>query len=133
MEKVIYYSLITFFIFWADLWTIVLVLWVLPFITIVPAILRLRSIVEHFGLEGSHELNMSRNLHPSWWECFLFVPHNCGYHLDHHLFPSVPFYNLKELHTLLKNIPEYSRSAHQTYGIFSSSESSLMTEITAAN
>ena len=35
------------------------------------------------------------------------MPHNVGLHLDHHIFPSVPFYNLKKLHEILLKDPAY--------------------------
>ena len=31
-----------------------------------------------------------RHLDAAWWEKFLLAPHNVHYHVDHHLYPSVP-------------------------------------------
>ncbi len=43
-------------------------------------------------------------------------------HLPHHLFPLVPHYNLKKLHELLLEIPEYRENATVVRGYFVSPE-----------
>lgn len=130
-QRVAYFGVVAALVTWAGLWVPVLLLWFLPAFTLLTVILRIRSIAEHFGVEGENHLNMSRNTHTRWWERFLFAPHNSGYHLDHHLFPSVPFYNLPRLHKLLNTVPEYARSSHQTTGFVAGSRSSFLQEITA--
>jgi fatty acid desaturase len=42
-----------------------------------------------------------------------FMLCNANYHLEHHLFPSVPWYNLPKLHLLLQ--PEYQRAGASIY------------------
>jgi fatty acid desaturase len=37
---------------------------------------------------------------------------NVNYHLEHHLYPSVPFHRLPELHALLMKRDSYRRAAH---------------------
>jgi len=76
-----------------------LVLWVLPLVTVVQAILRLRAIAEHGATtDFSSPLTAARtNLGPAWLRWALF-PHNVNYHVEHHLYASVPQYNLPELH-----------------------------------
>ena len=39
---------------------------------------------------------------------------NVWYHLDHHLYPSVPFYNLPLLHAKLKELTGFQERAHIT-------------------
>ena len=39
-----------------------------------------------------------------------------GYHLEHHLFPGVPFYNLPKLHLMLMEEEVYQAKAHVTEG-----------------
>lgn len=113
LERLAYYLSITAVAVGSGIWLPVLVLWFLPAFTILPVILRIRSIAEHFGVEGEHDLNMSRNFEGPLWERLLLAPHNVGYHLDHHLYPSVPFYNLKQLHRLLLLNRDYCDNAHQ--------------------
>ena len=76
-----------------------LVLWVLPLVTVVQAILRLRAIAEHGATtDFSSPLTAARtNLAPAWLRWLLF-PHNVNYHIEHHLYASVPQYNLPALH-----------------------------------
>jgi fatty acid desaturase len=76
-----------------------LVLWILPLVTIVQALLRLRAIAEH-GAPGdlSSPLTAARtNVAPAWLEWLLF-PHAVNFHIEHHLYASVPQHNLRELH-----------------------------------
>ena len=76
-----------------------LVLWVLPLVTVVQAILRLRAIAEHGATtDFSSPLTAARtNLGAAWLRWALF-PHNVNYHVEHHLYASVPQYNLPALH-----------------------------------
>ena len=76
-----------------------LVLWVLPLVTVVQAILRLRAIAEHGATtDFSSPLTAARtNMAPGWLEWLVF-PHNVNYHIEHHLYASVPHYNLPALH-----------------------------------
>jgi fatty acid desaturase len=76
-----------------------LVLWVLPLVTVVQAILRLRAIAEHGATtDFSSPLTAARtNVAPAWLEWLIF-PHHVNYHIEHHLYASVPHYNLRELH-----------------------------------
>lgn len=76
-----------------------LVLWVLPLVTVVQAILRLRAIAEHGApTDLASPLTAARtNLGPAWLRWLIF-PHNVNYHIEHHLYASVPQYNLPELH-----------------------------------
>jgi fatty acid desaturase len=76
-----------------------LVLWVLPLVTVVQAILRLRAIAEHGATtDFSSPLTAARtNIGPAWLEWLIF-PHHVNYHIEHHLYASVPHYNLPALH-----------------------------------
>jgi fatty acid desaturase len=76
-----------------------LVLWMLPLVTVVQAILRLRAICEHGATtDFSSPLTAARtNLAPAWLEWLMF-PHHVNYHIEHHLYASVPHYNLPRLH-----------------------------------
>ena len=75
-----------------------LVLWILPLVTVVQAILRLRAIAEHGATtDFSSPLTAARtNLTPAWLEWLIF-PHSVNFHIEHHLYASVPHYNLRAL------------------------------------
>ena len=84
---------------WAGFLLQYLVLWVLPLLTVVQAILRLRAIAEHGATtDFSSPLTAARtNTAPAWLEWLIF-PHHVNYHIEHHLYASVPHYNLPRLH-----------------------------------
>jgi fatty acid desaturase len=84
---------------WAGCLAQYLVLWVLPLVTVVQAILRLRAIAEHGATSDfSSPLTAARtNTGPAWLEWLIF-PHHVNYHIEHHLYASVPHYNLRALH-----------------------------------
>jgi fatty acid desaturase len=76
-----------------------LVLWMLPLFTVVQAILRLRAIAEHGATtDFSSPLTAARtNTGPAWLQWLIF-PHHVNYHIEHHLYASVPHYHLPRLH-----------------------------------
>jgi len=84
---------------WSGVLVQYLVLWVLPLVTVVQAILRLRAIAEHGATtDFSSPLTAARtNVAPAWLEWLIF-PHQVNYHIEHHLYASVPHYNLPALH-----------------------------------
>lgn len=99
--------------------------WLVPLLFVLPALLRLRSVAEHFALPKQHMLNHSRNISVSWLEAFLFAPHHVSMHLDHHLFPYVPWHRLPELHRRLLTNPEYRSRAQNNVGLIFGSQSLL--------
>lgn len=76
-----------------------LVLWLLPMVTIQQPLLRYRAICEHGAPpDTASPLTAARtNFAPRWLHWWMF-PHNVNYHVEHHLYPSIPFYNLPECH-----------------------------------
>ena len=77
----------------------------------------IRSVAEHFGELGyDHLLSSTRTIHANPLERFFLAPHNVSYHLEHHLYPGVPFYNLPALHQMLMEEEEYEEKAHITLG-----------------
>lgn len=83
-------------------WVEYLVLWLLPLVTVMQVLLRLRAILEHGAVADQlSALKSARtNLGSRWLMWFLF-PHCVNYHIEHHLFPAIPFYNLPKCHALL--------------------------------
>ena len=92
--------------------------WLVPMLTSFAVIFYVRSVAEHHGnLAYDHTYTNTRTTIPNAVEGFLLMPHNVGYHLEHHLFPHVPFYRLPELHRLLMEREQYAQKAHVTRGI----------------
>lgn len=82
--------------------------------TLLNLINRIRATAEHLRVPGTHELNATRTVLPSLIERFFIAPYGVNFHLEHHLFPSVPGYNLGELHRELMADREFSEKAHLT-------------------
>ena len=99
-NMVIGFHLVLFALFaWSGYLLQYLVLWILPLVTVVQAILRLRAIAEHGATtDFSSPLTAARtNVAPAWVEWLIF-PHHVNYHIEHHLYASVPHYHLPALH-----------------------------------
>ena len=84
------------------------VLWLLPLLTVLQPILRLRAIFEHGAVHDlSSPLTAARSNRttgsvPAWIARLVLFPHHVNYHLEHHLYPAVPHYHLPRLHRLLQ-------------------------------
>jgi fatty acid desaturase len=84
-----------------------LLLWVLPLVTFLQVILRLRAVAEHGAPAGyDSPLRAARTNLPGggplgWVIRFVFFPHHVNYHIEHHLYPAVPHYRLRATHDLL--------------------------------
>lgn len=98
------------------LWLPYLLFWIVPMVTWLKVVLRVRTIAEHYALDYGHMFRQTRTTYPNWLERVLISPNNINYHLDHHLYPSVPFYNLPKLHQELLKAEEFRREAHLTHG-----------------
>jgi fatty acid desaturase len=101
---IVVHVLLLAFFSWTGFIIEYLVLWILPLVTVVQAILRLRAIAEHGATtDFSSPLTAARtNLVPAWLGWLIF-PHNVNFHIEHHLYASVPQYHLPELHRELES------------------------------
>ncbi len=101
-----------------DAWLPFLLLWVLPLVTISAMFVHWRTVAEHLGLSGPDDVSATRHVNANFFERLTFAPLAVNYHLDHHLFPGVPFYNLPRLHQRLLQEPIYRRNAIIKDGYF---------------
>jgi fatty acid desaturase len=90
-----------------------LLLWVVPILTWLKMVMRIRSIAEHFAIENDM-YTPTRTTIPTLFERFFVAPRNINFHIEHHLYPSVPFFRLPKLHALLMKDPAYQSKAHVT-------------------
>jgi fatty acid desaturase len=112
-----FYIAVAFALTLTGAWYGFILYWMVPFFTFFLLFLYVRSVAEHFGsMDYDSELGSSRTVIPYLWERAFFSPHNVNYHLDHHLYPSVPFYSMPKLHAALMADPEYAAGAHITRG-----------------
>lgn len=87
-------------------------LWLLALLTTYPLVLRVRSIAEHAMTTDPHDaLQNSRTTYGRWWERQLFAPLFVNYHLEHHMLPTVPFYQLPKMHQALKQAGAFDHGA----------------------
>lgn len=98
----------------------IVILWFFPMFTFLQVIMRLRVMAEHSGLSYQSDLSHARNYPGHWLERWLIAPENVSYHLCHHLYPGVPFYNLKRLDEHLRENHVYNKEAHFNYGFMGS-------------
>ena len=83
------------------------VLWLVPMLTVLQPILRLRAIAEHGGVvDLSSPLTAARSNRSGGSLLNVLAratifPHHVNYHLEHHLYPAVPHYHLPALHRML--------------------------------
>ncbi|MBN8981106.1 MAG: fatty acid desaturase family protein [Rhizobiales bacterium] len=100
-------------------WKLILLYWIVPLATVFLAIRYVRNVAEHYAVEHENVLNESRTVIAPFWELWLIAPWGLNYHLEHHLFPSVPCFRLGELHRLLMTRDPFPQVAHVTHGYFS--------------
>lgn len=85
-------------------WRGYLLLWILPLVTLLQAILRLRAVLEHGAVEDtSTALKAARTNFVPFYLYWILFPHDVHYHIEHHLYPSIPHYRLARCHRLLRD------------------------------
>lgn len=79
-------------------------LWLLPQVTWLPMVTRLRNIAEHacVAKDEPDPLRHARTTRANWLERALLAPYYVNYHCEHHMFMHVPCYNLPRVHRALK-------------------------------
>ncbi len=74
--------------------------WLAP-IAVAVLLSNIRALAEHMGTSGEGDAILkTRTVTSNPLVSFLML--NLNYHLEHHLFPAVPWYNLPRIHQLLK-------------------------------
>jgi fatty acid desaturase len=94
----------------AGVWWAYPLLWLLPLMTWMMVITRVRNIAEHAVVgDADDPLHNTRTTRTNWIERGLVAPYWVNYHLEHHLFFYVPCYNLPKLHRILTAGPHAGR------------------------
>lgn len=96
-------------------------LWVVPFLSIYQGVTWFLDIAEHFPLTriSANELLMTRNRSGSLFERAFLGVHNENFHLTHHLYPGVPFWNLPRAHRVMMGDVAYRNANGRSGGVFS--------------
>jgi fatty acid desaturase len=92
---------LTYFIGW---WAYP-VLWLAPVYALAYRADIVRVFCEHSMLTGDAEADESMRLityKSNWFEKLFFAPHNMNYHMAHHLWPNIPYYNLPKADKIIR-------------------------------
>jgi fatty acid desaturase len=117
VARIAFYAGLGGMLVYFDLWLQYLMYWTVPVCTVLIFLLYFRLVAEHSGLPAGTWM-MSRNVYTNWLGRLFISPNNVNYHLDHHLFPGVPFHNLPRLHAVLLEDSFYARHASNVHGYF---------------
>jgi len=97
-------------LFWFLPFAVMLHLWLIPLL-IAAQLTNVRGLAEHSLTTHENVFTETRTVTSNPFVSFMM--NNLNYHLDHHLFPGVPWYNLQRLHDILKD--EYKAAGSSIY------------------
>jgi beta-carotene hydroxylase len=80
-------------------WGSVVKAYLIPVFVVFPVAFALNRLGQHYDIRPEDPAQWTTLVKPSWFWDHVFLWSN--YHLEHHYFPGVPFYNLPKLHRLL--------------------------------
>lgn len=84
------------------MWWAYPLLWLVPLLTWMMVITRIRNIAEHAVVpDSSDPLRNTRTTRANVLERLFIAPYYVNYHLEHHLLFYVPCYNLPRVHRIL--------------------------------
>lgn len=109
-----YWTLILIIFYLSDHLIELLIYWFVPFIFTLSLIRFIAEVTEHASLGCKNEFFSSRN-NIGWFNEHFIHPCGDGYHIIHHLFPKIPFFNVKRAHEILMEDPIYSKEAAHSY------------------
>ncbi|RLV70268.1 fatty acid desaturase [Streptomyces sp. CBMAI 2042] len=94
--------------------------WVVPYLTSFQILGWYIELSEHTPLvrDSNTDLYMTRNRKSRSWEKFLTGIHNDNYHLEHHLDPRTPFWNLHKTRKIRLRDPNYAAVDQALGGLF---------------
>jgi fatty acid desaturase len=101
----------------APVWVYTGLLWVVPLLTTFPLCMVLRQLVQHGNGDRGWLTNTRTFLvHP--FIRYAVFPFGMDYHLPHHMFCTVPHFNLPKLHAFLARYPDYTTEGLVVEGYF---------------
>ncbi len=119
LRVISFYGAVAIALTYFGIWKLFFLYWMVPIFTVLAFIIRVRGMSEHNGLAFEHELNSSRTTIDKNIMVRLFMsPLKVNYHLEHHLYPQVPYFHLKTLHHKLAQNPEYLTCGGLSYSYY---------------
>lgn len=118
VSRTVYYALVAVALTALHWWPEFVTFWLLPYCTWHIVAQYTRLICEHSGTIGKQPgFELTRTTIPGALGRFFILPHNIGYHLEHHWYPSVPWYNLPQLHEALQEDPDFRAHANVSHSV----------------
>jgi fatty acid desaturase len=112
LSKIAFYGSVAAALTVFGAWHAFLLYWIVPYCTWHIAAQYIRLICEHSAVESEEEeYAITRTTIPTLLESIFILPGNVGYHIEHHWYPSVPFYRLPELHQALMQREGFRQNA----------------------
>jgi fatty acid desaturase len=99
---------------WLGGWMIALKLYIVPVFFVFPIAFALNRLGQHYDIDPSDPAKWATLVKGTWFWDAIFLFSN--YHLEHHYFPGVPFYNLPRLQRLLASFYEKRGMTPRGYG-----------------
>jgi len=95
-------------------WAIAFRLYIVPIFFVFPIAFALNRLGQHYDIDPEDPAKWSTLMKSSWFWNAAFLYSN--FHLEHHYFPGVPFYNLPKLQRLLASFYEKRGMTPHSYG-----------------
>jgi beta-carotene hydroxylase len=99
---------------WLGGWAIAFKLYIVPIFFVFPIAFALNRLGQHYDIDPGDPAKWATLVKGSWFWDAIFLFSN--YHLEHHYFPGVPFYNLPRLQRLLGGFYEKRGMVARGYG-----------------
>ena len=97
--RLAYYLAIALLLSWAQAWPGLLVYWVVPLLSSLKFVLRVRLIAEHYGIPDEQG---TRTVLGTPLDRLLIAPHGINFHAEHHRYAAVRFHQLAGFHRRLQ-------------------------------
>jgi fatty acid desaturase len=106
--RISYYLILFSILIYNRIFIEYLLYWILPLLTALQVLNRIRKIAEHFALPSEIKEKLpvdlqTRTVIPTFWEKIFIAPKNIFYHAEHHFYPTIPFYHLPQIHEIINS------------------------------
>lgn len=98
-----FYAVLAILLTFLQAWTIFLLYWIVPLLTVTQLFVRWIAVIEHkYNVENANVHEVTPIIRLKWWQKILFPDFNFAMHVYHHLHPGVSFANLPKVHDIYK-------------------------------
>ena len=115
MAYIVFWAPVLFIIWKFGLWLHLFIFWFIPLTFVFLPLVLIHGIGEHTGEAGDYEEKKTITHHYGFITNFFLYPIKSGYHLEHHLFPNVPWYEMEGFYKDAIKNEEYKERATRLY------------------